>query len=151
MARRGGSISASDEGRARAAYTVRARIEGVEKTSDEFKQARREFNAAMRDVMVEAGEKAVLPEIRAQFPSRRWGATLYVKRDRTTVFIGSKLRGKLNRALGWLDFGGRRPRDRRRRKGPHVIVTVLGHRREYIDDAVLAGLLRTFSPLETSL
>lgn len=132
------------------AFTIRARIEGVERTSKEFKQARRDFNIAMRQVIVTAGERAVLPAIKAKFGSRKFGASLYVKRDRTTVFIGSRLRGSLNRALGWFDFGGKRPRDTKRRKGRYVIVTELGRRRELIDAAILSSVLETFKPLETS-
>lgn len=149
MPPRGGRVSASGRGPG-PAISVHARIEGVEKTSEEFRQARRQFNAAMRDVIVEAGEKAVLPAIKSEFPSRQWAETLFVKRDRTTVFIGSRLRGALNRALGWLDFGGRRPKDSRRRRGPYVIVTQLDRRREYIDATILAGLMKTFHPLETT-
>ena len=143
-----GRVSASGSGGP--AFTVRARIEGVEKTSAEFKAARRQFNAAMRDVIVAAGEKAVLPAIKSKFGSRTFGKSLYVQRDRTTVFIGSRMRGALNRAVGWFDFGGKRPRDRQRRKGPYVIVRELDRRREYIDATILAALLETFRPLDTS-
>ena len=147
----GGSLKTGTRDRSGPSFTVRARVEGVEKTSKAFRDARRKFNAAMRDVIVTAGEKVVLPAIKSRFPSRRFGASLYVKRDRTTVFIGSRMRGALNRTVGWLDFGGARPRDHRRRNGPHVIVEELDRRREYIDEAILFELMRTFHPnLETS-
>lgn len=148
---RGGTLSTGSIDRTRGpGISVHARIEGVEKTSKEFRQARRLFNAAMRDVIVEAGERAVLPAIKARFPSRRFGAGLYVKRDRTTVFIGSRERGALNRTVGWLDFGGQRPRDTKRRYGTYVIVRELEGRREYIDGAILIALMKTFKPLETT-
>ncbi len=147
--RPGGRLSAAGSSGDGPAITVTARIEGVDKTSEEFRAARREFNTKMRDVIAAAGERSVLPAIKSRFPSRRWAASLYVKRDRTTVFIGSRLRGRFNRALGWLDFGGKRRRDRRRRVGPRVIVTQLGARRRHIDEAILVGLLHTFHPLET--
>jgi hypothetical protein len=127
---------------------VHARIEGLEKTSKEFREARRDFNKAMRNAIVKAGESAVLPAVKARFPSRRFAQSLFIKRDRTTVFIGSRLRGTLNRAVGWLDFGGRRERDTVRRVGPHAIVEGLRQRRPLIDEAVLREVTATFSPLE---
>lgn len=144
---RGGRLSAASTGEP--GLTVTARITGVERTSDQFKRARREFNSKMRDVIAAAGERSVLPAIKARFPSRRFGASLFVRRDRTTVFIGSRMRGSLNRAVGWLDFGGKRPLDRRVRIGPQVIVTELRGRRHLIDHEVYVGLLQTFKPLET--
>ena len=148
-ARSGGAISASGlSGSSRPAFTVEAKITGVEKTTAEFKAARRHFNSAMRDVIAAAGEQAVLPRIKTILPSRRFGASLYVKRDRTTVFIGSRMRGRLNRAVGWLDFGGRRTGDRSTRDGPHTIVNTLHSKRAVIDTAILAGVLKTFDPIE---
>ncbi len=132
------------------AFRVEAHIEGVEKTSAEFRAARRGFNAAMRDAIQRAGETAVLPAIKRTFGSRRFGGSLYVKRDRTTVFIASRLRGALNRAVGWFDFGGKRPRDRARRRGNYVIVRELHGRRERIDNEILRGVLSTFDPIEHS-
>lgn len=146
----GGSLKAGTRDKSGPAIAVHARIEGAEKTSKEFRDARRQFNAAMRDVIEEAGERAVLPAIKANFPSRRFADTLYVKRDRIGVFIGSRERGSLNRAVGWLDFGGKRPRDSVRRRGPYVIVRELDRRREYIDTAILVALMKTFHPLETT-
>lgn len=146
--RRGGSLSTSGGGGP--AYTVRARIEGLEKTSAAFRAARRRFNAALRTVLQQAGEKTVLPAIKSRFArlTGRFAGSLYVKRDRTTVFIGSRMRGGENRALGWIDFGGRHPRHKGRRTGPYVIVTELRRRRAMIDEAILAGLTKTFDPLE---
>ena len=148
---KGGSVSVSGMGRGAPppAITVRARIEGVEKTSAEFKAARKKFNATMRLVIQQAGEKAVLPAIKAKFPrvTGRFANSLYVKRDRTTVFIGSRMRGGENRAVGFIDFGGKYPRHKGRRVGPHVIVNELGKRRTLIDEAILAGLMKTFDPL----
>lgn len=147
---KGGSLSTGSLDRTGPGIAVHARIEGAEKTSKEFREARRQFNAAMRAVIVEAGERAVLPAIKAKFPSRGFGESLYVKRDRTTVLIASRKRGSLNRTVGWLDFGGRRPRDSVRRRGRYTIVRELDRRREYIDQAILVALMKTFHPLETS-
>lgn len=151
MAARGGSVSVSGVGRnAGPAFTVRAQIVGVEKTSKEFRDARLQFNAAMRTVIQEAGERAVLPAVRSRFPrlTSRFASSLYVKRDRTTVYIGSRMRGAENRALGWIDFGGKHPRHRRRRRGLYVIVTELHKRQPLIDQAILVGVMKTFDPLE---
>lgn len=146
----GGNISVSGVGNAGPPITVRARIEGLEKTSAEFKAARRRFNASLRTVLQVAGERTALPAIKAKFKrlTGRFADSLYVKRDRTTVFIGSRMRGGENRALGHIDFGGKHPRHKRRRKGPYVIVTELHKRQPMINEAILAGLLKTFDPIE---
>jgi hypothetical protein len=73
-------------------FNVRIVVEGAEKTSDEFKQIRRTINGRLREAMVRAGERSVLPAIKGDLPAK-WGDTLFVKRDRGGVFIGSRLRG----------------------------------------------------------
>lgn len=149
--RQGSNIKVSGLGReAGPVPIVRARIEGVEKTSQEFKDARRQFNTKMRDVIQAAGETSVLPIIKLRFKrkSGRFADSLFVRRDRTTVFIGSKMRGGENRAVGWVDFGGRHPLFTRRRKGLYVIVRTLEERQALITEAILLGLTRTFDPLE---
>ena len=146
MARSGGRISARGGGSR--GINMAIRVEGVERTSEEFKRARRGFNQDIRRVMVRVGEREVLPLIGSQLPDR-WSRDLFVQKERSGVFIGSRLRGKMNRTLGWFDFGGRRPMDSGRRFGPHVIVKTLDRKRERIDDAVLNALLDTFHPLRT--
>jgi hypothetical protein len=145
----GGNISVSGPG-SDSPIIVRARIEGLEKTSAEFKAARRRFNAALRTVLQTAGERTVLPVIKLKFKrlTGRFANSLYVKRDRTTVFIGSRMRGGENRAVGWIDFGGRHPLHKRRRKGLYVIVDELNKRQPVINEAILVGLTKTFDPLE---
>jgi hypothetical protein len=56
----------------------------------------------------------------------------------------------MNRALGWWDFGGRRPNDSDRREGPHAIVRALQGERPAIDRAIRAELDRAFSEFETN-
>lgn len=131
---------------------VNIRIEGADKTSDEFKRARRQFNGAIRDVMVRVGTREVLPTVRSGLPHQFGGKDtgMFVQRERSGVFISSRLRGSLNRALGWWDFGGKRPLDSARRTGPKVLLKELDRKRDRIDDAVLAELLKTFRPLDTS-
>lgn len=147
--RSGGRLGVSDRAGG-PAITVQARIEGVARTSAEFRAARRQFNSSMRDVIHAAGKTVVLPRIKTTFTrdTGRMARSLYVKRDRTTVYIGSRLRGRENRAVGWIDFGGKRTRDRYRRTGPTVIVDTLHSRRRVIDEAILRGLMKTFDPLE---
>jgi hypothetical protein len=148
--RPGGTIKAASTTPDGSPLVVRARIEGLEKTSAEFRAARRRFNATMRSVLQAAGELIVLPAVKHNFKrlTGRFAGSLYVQRDRTTVFIGSRMRGGENRAVGWIDFGGRHPRHQRRRKGPYVIVRELNRRRSGVEQAVLKGLMKNFDPLE---
>jgi hypothetical protein len=146
---RGSRISAGTGRSGGEDFNVRIVIEGAEKTSDEFKQIRRTINGRLREAMVRAGERSVLPAIKGDLPAT-WGDTLFVKRDRGGVFIGSRLRGSMNRALGWWDFGGRRPNDSARREGPHAIVRGLQGERPAIDRAIRDELDRAFSEFETN-
>ena len=143
MATKGGKIGAGTRGGR--SIDVRIVIEGADKTSDEFKQARREMNARIRDVMVRVGTREVLPLMTQGLPS--W-ARMYVLRERSGVFFGSRQRGDMNRALGWLDFGGKRPDDSQRRTGPHVIMHALDRKRPRIDEATLEALGEAFAPLD---
>lgn len=145
-----GRLSTGGTRRGRA-IDVSIRVDGVERTSEVFRQARREFNNRIRDVMVRVGEREVLPIVRAGLPPTFGGrdTAMFVQRERSGVFIGSKLRGSLNRALGWWDFGGKRPLDSGRRTGPKVLVKTLDRKRDRIDDATLAELLKAFHPLDT--
>lgn len=121
--------------------SVGIEIEGLDKTSDEFKKARRDFNAKIRDVMQHVGQQEILPLMTPGLPG--W-AKMYVLRERSGVFFGSRLRGDMNRALGWMDFGGKRPMDSQRRTGPKVIVKTLDRKRARIDEATLEALLDAF-------
>lgn len=150
--RGGGAISKGAGGLD--AITVAIRIEGLQKTDAEFKRIRRDINGRIRDVMVQVGERELLPTIRSQFPRAAsttgglqpgaMAASFYVQRERSGVFIGSRLRGPLNRALGWIDFGGRRPRDTVIRTGPKVLMHTLDAKRALIDERVLQTLEHEF-------
>lgn len=148
MAPKGGTLKAAGSTTGGPAISVSVHIAGLERTSDEFKQARKDVNSKLRDALEKAGKREALPQIRSQFGSRTFAATLKVFRDRTTVYVGSSARGSLNRAVGWWDFGGRRPRDSAARVGPHTIVSVLQDRRPLIDRAILEELMQVFDGLE---
>lgn len=153
MARRGrtgGVLGVSGRGSA-PGIGVSIVVEGVERTERDFQLARRDANTRLRDAIQRAGERTVLPQVKADFPSSRFADTLFVRRDRTTVFIGSRERGSRNRTVGWLDFGGRRPRDSVRRTGPYVIVRTLVRERDTIDDAIRDELPRVFHGFDMDL
>ncbi len=131
----------------RSGRSIDVRIVVEDAASEELRQARRQFNSAIKQVMIKVGERTVLPDMRSQLPGR-WGDRLYVQRERSGVFVGSRHRGAMNRAFGWYDFGGKRPLDSGRRTGPKVLVKTLDKHRDRIDDLVLEGLMDEFSPLE---
>lgn len=143
MAKGGGSLSARKPGAG--GFSIDVQIDYA-KGSAEFKQARKEVNTRLRDAVMLAGTRSVLPEMRGRFPKRsgRMARSLYVKRDRQDVVIGSSLRGQMNRAVGWVDFGGRRPQDSRVRAGPHVIVGTLNRKQPQIQREALRGVMRAF-------
>jgi hypothetical protein len=151
--RGGGSISTQGTAQGKL-ISVDVVIAGIDKTTAEFKAIRKDINSHIRDVMTRVGEQELLPTMRADFPRLTtptkksqvgmMAASLYVQRERSGVFIGSRLRGPKNRALGWIDFGGKRPRDRAARQGPKVIVKTLDSKRALIDSRVLQELEREF-------
>lgn len=151
--RGGGNLSSGAGGSQ--AINLDIKIEGLDRTTDEFKRIRREINGKIRDVMVQVGEKELLPHIRSGFPklstptdrglrAGAMAASFYVQRERSGVFIASRLRGAQNRALGWIDFGGKRPRDSARRAGTKVLLHNIDSKRALIDERVLHTLEQEF-------
>jgi hypothetical protein len=151
---RGGRIGVSGSGSA-PLVRLGIRVEGVDRTTDEFKRIRRDINTALRDAMQRAGERTVVPAIKSALPrkdpsvkgglpSGAMASSIAVKRDRLDVQIKSTLPKNLDRALGWVDFGGQRPRDTKVRVGPHVIVSTLDAKSDAIDQAVLDELAVQF-------
>lgn len=132
-------------GRAGMDIQLHITVEGVGRTDADFKGIRRDVNGRMREVMQRVGQGKALPAARSAFPSRKFAGTLYVQRERSGVFIGSRARGTLNRAVGWLDFGGRRPHDSDARVGPYTLVRTLDRLRPEIDAAILRELEHEFS------
>lgn len=147
MAAKGGSIRSGVASGSPVA-NIRITVRGADRASDGFKQVRRRANTALRDAQQQVGERQVLPLVRARFASRlssRWASTLYVKRDRLNVYLGSRLRGGENRGLGWLDFGGRRPRDHAARNGPHIITGTLHDKQPAIRASITDAILEQFA------
>jgi hypothetical protein len=152
------NVKASAGGRG--LISVSVKIEGVEKTSDEFKMIRKDINARMRDVMQRVGEDELLPIIRAGFPrlsapkkgivAGAMAGSLRIQRERSGVFVSSSLRGQKNRALGWVDFGGKRPRDTHSRHGSKVIVRTLDSKRALVDSRVLKELQKEFRVIDNA-
>jgi hypothetical protein len=65
---RGSRISAGTGRHGGEDFNVRIVVEGAEKTSAEFKQIRRTINGRLREAMVRAGERSVLPAIKGDLP-----------------------------------------------------------------------------------
>lgn len=139
---------------------VNFKVTGIEKTSAEFKAIRRDINGRMRDLMVRVGEHELLPIIRAGFPrlatpqpnvqAGMMAGSLKIVRERSGVFVGSTLRGPMNRAMGWVDFGGKRPNDTTYRVGPKVLVRSIDAKRALIDTRVLEELDREFHAINNA-
>lgn len=155
-----GRISTAGEG-AGPAIRLQIRVEGIEKTSDEFKRIRTGINTAMRDAMARVGERQVVPVIKSGLPRKDAGtsrglppgamaSSITVKRDRLDVVIRSTLPKDLDRALGWIDFGGKRQRDTKVRVGPHVIVGTLNAKAGAIEDELFDELRHQFRNLDFS-
>lgn len=153
-ASRGGRIAQSGT-TAGPIVRLQIHVDGINRTTDEFKRIRRDINTALRDSMQRVGEATVVPAIKSAIPvkdpsitrglpSGAMAASIAVKRDRLDVVIQSKLPKRLDRALGWVDFGGKRPKDAKTRVGPHVIVSTLDAKAHDIDDAVFAEVSRQF-------
>lgn len=132
------------------------RVEGLDRTSNEFKAVRRNINERIRDTMVRVGEKELLPDIHLLWNARtaedtgRLSTSLKIIRERSGVFVGSSLRlkgrrgGPNNRAVGLMEFGGLRSSDGVRFAGIHAITDVVDRKRGLIDRRVLEAVLDEF-------
>lgn len=135
---------------------MRFKVDAVQ-ASDEFKRIRRDIGGLMRDTVVKVGTSQVVPLIKAKMtiksaddanrglPVAAMQSSIYIRRDRTTVIIASRLTGAKNRALGWIDFGGQRARDTTRRTGTHAILSGVDAKRPVIDAELLRALLEEFA------
>lgn len=143
----------------------------ADRATDEFRQARREFNTRLRAALVKAGERAVLPSARRLAP-RFISSSLYVRARSSTAIITTRLRGKLGRVAGLLHWGGtiRTPigpkgkqalwwpgadhpvavvRAPRRIRGRYYLTRAVEQNRPRIDRIVLEEMLRAFDGLDT--
>lgn len=92
------------------AFQVKVLVD-AEKTSDEFKQARRDFNQRLKHALKVAAEKVVLPVAKRLAAGLKVdgvpiAGTLKVVPRSNHSYLASTLRGKKNRAAGLLEFGG---------------------------------------------
>lgn len=133
---------------------VRFKIEGLDRTSAEFKAVRREINGRMRDTMVRVGERDLLPTIRQRVAFPWMAAALKIQRERSGVFVGTTLPGvgrktdkgrKTDRALGYLDFGGRWHSSGIKYDGKRAILGTVDERRDLIDKRVLEAVMDEFT------
>lgn len=81
------------------------------KGTEEFKEARREFNRQLKAALKATGEEVVLPEAKRRAMGLSVAgvsvpSTLVVRPRSNHYLLQSTLRGKKNRALGLLEFGG---------------------------------------------
>lgn len=159
-ASRGGRVGASGEGGG-PAIRLQFRITGADKTSDDFKRIRKEINTALRNAMERVGQRTVVPAIKSGLPRKdastqrglppgAMASSIAVKRDRLDVVIKSTLSKDLDRALGWIDFGGKRQRDTTVRVGPHVIVGTLNAKSDAIEHGIYDELGDLFSGFDFS-
>jgi hypothetical protein len=90
-----------------ASVRVEAHVDAV-KSTEAFKQARRDVNARLRDGLRAAGEKVALPEARRLAPSKtgELASSLAVKSTARSASLTTSLRGKKGRRVGLLEFGG---------------------------------------------
>lgn len=86
---------------------VTATIEGADKTSDEFKQARREIYRRARRGIKDAGEQAILPKARrgTEVHSPVAGTQIVVKTTASDGYLTAATK-KGGRIVGLLNFGG---------------------------------------------
>jgi hypothetical protein len=88
---------------------IRASVD-AERTSDQFKAARKEFNRDLKEAMQDAGEETVLPDAKRNAAGLKVAgasvpASLVVKARGSSAILQSTMRGKKNRAVGLLEFG----------------------------------------------
>lgn len=91
-------------------FQVKVKID-ADKAQAEFREARREFNARLKDALRIAGEKVVLPVAKQRaaglsVEGTPIASTLVVRSRSNHAILQSTLRGKKNRAAGLLEFGG---------------------------------------------
>jgi hypothetical protein len=152
----------------------------IARGTEAFKRARRTINDHVKRALLEVGERVVLPTARAKaakykVEGQAIADTLMIRTTARSGYIASRLRGRRNRAIGLLEYGGVvtttiRPRHDSQSDRPAAVLTpwgpkalVSGERRytgrfflthaveEKADDiaqGMLPELLKAFEPLE---
>lgn len=83
----------------------RVRIEGVEKTSAEFKEARKKIRRDVRGHVIEIGSRIILPSARQAAPSIA-ASHLTVKATGSSGYLGVQGARRFDRIIGLWNFGG---------------------------------------------
>lgn len=116
---------------------IDAKITGADKTSDEFRQARREIYRRTRSGIKDAGERAILPGARsgAQHHTPVVSTQIVVKTTASTGYltVASKKGGRI---VGLLNFGGEvrgpiRPKKKKAVAFGGVVVSQVATARHY--------------------
>jgi hypothetical protein len=156
-------------------FEVKVKID-ADRASAEFREARREFNARLKDALRIAGERVVLPVAKRRAAGLNVegtpiASTLVVRSRSKYAILQSTLRGKKNRAAGLLEFGGTistpiRPRNAgaiyfpgaahpvavvegsRTIKGRLYLVGAVQQSERKIDDAIRDEMLNAFDGFE---
>ena len=143
----------------------------AERTSREFKDARRDLNRRLRAALKQAAERKALPAARAV----AWGFVaplLTVRATSRSAYITARGPRRLGRAAGLLEFGGvRRDTIRVREPGPgsglfvgdglfratvtgprtyrpsYRMTTAVHARRSAIEQAILEEVMQAFDPI----
>jgi hypothetical protein len=150
------------------ALRIDVKVEGVDRTSDEFKQIRRGARKTAGDAAQAAGEKVALPHAKRHAPGFI-KTTLVSKRRGTSATLTTRLPGKKARVVGLLEYGGtvrtrivprngqaivtpQGPRAAvnkpRRYKGKHFLTDAVYKNRRQIDEAILEETLRAFDDFD---
>jgi len=148
-----------------------------DRTSEAFKQARRDSYRRTRHALKVAGETVVLPavKVRARRYAGRFADTIVIKTKPSSAYLTCKT-AKQGRIIGWLNFGGTRtesikprrrkalafngdvvgrvdtPRSIPRRPAPRdrFMTPVVQERLGEFSDVLLRELMQGFDPLEHS-
>jgi hypothetical protein len=111
------------------AIRIQARVEGVDKTSAEFKQARRQIQGKQRKGVRQAGEEAVQPLARRTVERHAPVAAnqIVIRSTTTTAYIAVRQR-RASRIVGWLNYGGILPAVTVRKKRAMVFTSKTGEK-----------------------
>lgn len=149
--------------------TFRVHIDGHDKASAEFKEARKKLRRDVRGVVIRIGTKVILPAAKAGAPSVAKHA-LTVKASGSSGYLGVKGNRKFDRILGLWNFGGVvktpiKPRHKqalalgggivrasvttpRKHKGTHHFERIVAQRSPRYFEELTREIMDFFSPLQ---